>query len=91
MELIKKIQINKTKAPSSPWRLLEKRAVGVETGFRERMSDFSLDFPTSDRRFSLGQEEKSIYVARATRGHRFCGVSTTPRSRDLFLLGLFFG
>ena len=45
MELIKKIQINKTKILSSPFRLLEKRAVSVETGFRERKSDFSRDFP----------------------------------------------
>ena len=45
MELIKKIQINKTKTPSSPLRLLENRAVSVETGFRGKKSDFSLDFP----------------------------------------------
>ena len=44
-----------------------------------------------DRRFSMEQEAKSIYAARATRGHRFGGVPTTPRGRDLFLLGLFFG
>ena len=30
-------------------------------------------------------------MARATRGHRFGGVPTTPRGRDLLLLGLFFG
>ena len=45
----------------------------------------------SDRWFSTEQEAKSIYVARVTRGHRFCGVPTTPRGMDLFLLGLFFG
>ena len=45
----------------------------------------------SDRRFSSEQEAKLIYAARATRGHRFCGVSTTPRGGDLFLLALFFG
>ena len=45
----------------------------------------------SDRRFSTEQEAKSFYAARATRGHRFGGVSTTPRGRDLFQLGLFFG
>ena len=44
-----------------------------------------------DRRFSTEQEAKSIYAARATRGHRFGGVPITPRGRDLFLLGLFFG
>ena len=45
----------------------------------------------SDRRFSTEQETKSIYAARATRGHRFGGVPITPRGRDLFLLVFFFG
>ena len=45
----------------------------------------------SDRRFSTEQEAKSIYAARATRGHQFGGVPTTPRGRDLFLLVLIFG
>ena len=45
----------------------------------------------SDRRFSMVQEVKSIYAARATRRHRFGGFLTTPRGRDLFLLVLFFG
>ena len=45
----------------------------------------------SDRRFSMEQEAKSIYTARATRGHRFGGVLTMPRGRDLFLLVLLFG
>ena len=45
----------------------------------------------SDCRFSMEQEAKSIYAARATRGHRFGGVPTTLRGRDLFLLVLFFG
>ena len=58
--------------------------------FRKRESYFSLDFGRSDPRFSTEQEEKSVYAARA-RGHRFGGVPTTPRGRDLFLLGLFFG
>ena len=31
------------------------------------------------------------YAARATRGHQFGGVPTTPTGRDLFLLMLFFG
>ena len=48
-------------------------------------------FGHSDSRFSTEQEAKSIYVARATRGHRFVGVPTTSRGRDLFLLVLFFG
>ena len=45
----------------------------------------------SDRRFSTEQEAKSIYAVSATRGHRFGGVPTTPRGRDLFLLLVFFG
>ena len=48
-------------------------------------------FGHSDRRFSMEQEAKSIYAARATRGHRFGGVSTTPRGRNIFLLVIFFG
>ena len=44
-----------------------------------------------DCRFASGREVKLFHAARATRGHRFGGVLTTPRSRDLFLLGLFFG
>ena len=32
-----------------------------------------------------------VYAARATRGHRFGGVPTTPKGRDLFLLALIFG
>ena len=44
-----------------------------------------------DRRFSTKREAKSIYAARATCGHGFGGVPTTPRGRDLFLLVLFFG
>ena len=44
----------------------------------------------SNRRFALGGEVKLFYAARATRGHRFCGVPTTPRDRDLSLLVLFF-
>ena len=59
--------------------------------FRERESSFSLNFRRSDRRFSTEQEAKSIYAARATLGHQFGGVLTTPRGRDLFLLVLFFG
>ena len=58
--------------------------------FRERAPSLYI-FCRSDRRFSTEQEAKSIYAARATRGHRFGGVPTTPRGRDLFLLGLFFG
>ena len=59
--------------------------------FRERKSDLSLDFPPFGLSVLDGEEAKSVYVVRATRGHRFGGVPTIPRGRDLFLLGLFFG
>ena len=45
----------------------------------------------SDRRFSTEQEVKLFYTARAMRGHRFGGVPTTLKGRDLFLLVLLFG
>ena len=35
-----------------------------------------------------GQEAKLFYAARAMRGHRFCGVSTTLRGRGFLLLDL---
>ena len=58
------------------------------------MSSFSLDlwpFEPSVLDGASEQEAKSIYAARATREHRFGGVPTTPRGRDLFLLMIFFG
>ena len=33
--------------------------------------------------------EKLVYAARATRGHRFCGVSITLGGRDFLLLRYF--
>ena len=48
------------------------------------------DSGRSDRQFSTEQEVKLLYAARVTRGHRFGGVSTTPRGRDLFILRLIF-
>ena len=47
-------------------------------------------FGHSDRRFSTEQEVELLYAARATHGHRFGGVPTTPRGRDLFLLMILF-
>ena len=35
----------------------------------------------SDSRFSSEQEEKLVYAEKATRGHWFCGFSTTPGGR----------
>ena len=74
--------------------LQRKEEIVQEVGFssfRERESYFSLIFRHLDRRFYTEQEAKPIYEARATSGHRFGGVPTSPRDRDLFLLGLFFG
>ena len=62
----------------------------LELIFLERESSFSLGFDRLDRRFSTEQEGKLFYTARTTRGHRFGGVPTTPRGRDLFLLVLIF-
>ena len=45
----------------------------------------------SDRQFASGQEVKLFYATRATRGHQFGGVPTTPRGRGLLLVVLFFG
>ena len=47
-------------------------------------------FDRSDRRFSTEQEGKLFYATKATRGHRFGGVPTTPRGRNIFLLALIF-
>ena len=57
---------------------------------RERVSSLYIS-RRLDRRFASGREVKLFYATRATRGHRFGGVPTTPRGRDLFQLVLFFG
>ena len=65
-----------------------------KTYFRERKSDFSLDFPAFGlsvlvrARGEVGLRCK-VYAARATRGHRFVEVSTTPGDRGSLLLVLF--
>ena len=56
--------------------------------FRERESHFSLELWPIGPSVSIEQEGKLFYAARATRGHRFGGVPTTPRGRNLFLLVL---
>ena len=70
------------------------KKIGSEGWFefleRERVASLKIS-RRSDHRFASGQEVKLFYTARATRGHRFCGVPKTSRGRDLFLLGLFFG
>ena len=63
----------------------------LENQFFEREGVASLyDSHQSDRRFSTEQEVKLLYATRATRGHQFSGVPTTPRGMDLFLLVLIF-
>ena len=58
--------------------------------FLERECATSLQISRlSDRRFASGQKAKLFYTARATHGHLFCGVSTTPIGRGLLLLGYF--
>ena len=59
--------------------------------FRERMSDFSLDFPPYGPSVLDGARSK---VGLRDEGYAWtpiCGVRTTPRGRNLFLLGLYFG
>ena len=61
-----------------------------ENGFLERESVTSLYISwLSECRFASGQEAKLFYEARATGGHRFCEVLTTPRGRGLLLLCYF--
>ena len=73
-------------------RMKTKGAVGMRFEFqREKVCLLSRFFSHSDRRFSMEQEVKLLYAARATRGHRFAGVPTNRRGRDIFLLVLIFG
>ena len=55
------------------------------------MCSFSIDFRPFGPSVLDGARSKVALCGEATRGHRFGGVLTTPRGRDLFLLGLFFG
>ena len=59
--------------------------------YRERKCAFFLDFRPFGSLVLDGAKVKFFYAARATRGHRFGGLPTTPRGRDLFLLVLLFG
>ena len=51
----------------------------------ERRCAFSLDFRPIGLSVLDEQEVKLLYAVRATYGHQFGGVPTTPRGRDLFL------
>ena len=71
---------------------------GLVSDSEEEKKDLKRESPNSlyisrrsNHRFSSEQEEKLIYAARATCGHRFCRVLTTPGGRGLLLLNLFFG
>ena len=60
-----------------------------ENKFLEREAPTSLYISRlPDRRFASGQEAKLFYAKRAARGHRFWGVSITPRGRGFLLLDL---
>ena len=59
--------------------------------FREKRCVFSLGSGRSDRRFSTQQEGKLLYAVRTMCGHRFGGVPTILRGRDLFLFMLILG
>ena len=70
---------------------------GLVYGSEEEKTNLEREIPTSlqifrrsDHRFSSEQEKKLIYAARATRGHRFCGVLTTRGGNGLLLLDLSF-
>ena len=88
-------QRGEQKELSSPFLELKPEVVRGESRFlkwrvfRERKCNFSLDFPVFGQSDLVGQEAKLFYAAKATRGHRFCGVLTTPRGRGLLLLGYF--
>ena len=70
----------------------QKRAIAWVFSFRERERATSISISRRlGRQFASSQEVKLFYAARATRGHRFGGVPTTPRGRGLLLLVLFFG
>ena len=57
---------------------------------RERESSFSLGFRPIGPSVFDGARRKVVLRGEATRGHRFGGVPTTPRGRDLFILVLIF-
>ena len=66
----------------------EKEGERKEGIFRERDSNFSLNFPAIGPSVPIRQETKLLPKARATRGYRFCGVSTNPGGRGFLLLDL---
>ena len=69
----------------------EKEGERKEGNFRERGSNFSLNFSAIGPSVYGEVRSKVSPHGRAMRGYQFCGVSTTPRGRGLLLLGLFFG
>ena len=66
----------------------EKKEERERINSRERNSTFSLEFPVI-RPSNPGETRgKLIPTARATRGYRYCGVSTNSGGRGFLLLGL---
>ena len=59
--------------------------------FRERRSSFSLDLRSFGPLVLDGARSKVDLRTRVARGHRFGGVLTTLRGRDIFLFVLFVG
>ena len=59
MKLLKRFKIKRQKSSSSPLEQ-KKRAVGVETGFRERKCDFSLGFPAFRPSVLFGPRSKVV-------------------------------
>ena len=59
--------------------------------FRERRSDFSLDFPVFGPSVCFRTRSKVVLRGKGYAWTPIWWSSTTPRGRDLFLLMLFFG
>ena len=70
--------------------ILEKENV-QEKWVSDLRESLSLNFLAFRPSVLFGPRSKVVLRGKATRGHQFFGVSTTPRGRDLFLLDLFFG
>ena len=66
------------------------RTIGF-LSFRVRESSFSLDLRPFGQSVLDGARSKVVLRGEGYAWASICGVPTTPRGRDLFLLGLFFG
>ena len=59
--------------------------------FKERCSNFSLNFPAIGPSVSGEVRSTVAFHSKGYCGYRFCGVLKTPGGMGLLLLGLFFG